>query len=377
MRLKHVVIHNFKGIHSVEFPTEDAPNALRSLTALLGDNGSGKTTVLQAIALTLSMATRRTRDLGSFSWHGFLPERVASLGSTFVELDVAFEPEEVKLTNELFTAWQDSLPPERRQTMKIVPPSTHEEVTLQFEQGRVDSPQGFEAVNQFLGRYYIKALKDTRPEFKDSFAKLGDIFWFDQHRNLGTLMAEDFASDSRFRERWQAIDASTEPRPREGWQAGVEQLREYLVGWWGHHTTVPRRGKDFINPLEERFQTVFPGTRFVGIMPRGGVIAPKANDFYFLIDRDGRVYDLAEMSSGEQAVFPLVYEFVRLDIKRSVVLIDELELHLHPPEQQRLLAALPRIGPDCQFLISTHSEFLSSAIPNEQEVRLERGTRCL
>jgi predicted ATP-dependent endonuclease of OLD family len=111
-------------------------------------------------------------------------------------------------------------------------------------------------------------------------------------------------------------------------------------------------------------------------MPRD-IPESKAKDFYFLIDRDGRIYDLAEMSSGEQAVFPLIYEFVRLDIQRSIVLIDELELHLHPPEQQRLLAALPKIGPDCQFIITTHSEFLSSAIPNEQEVRLERGTRCL
>lgn len=144
----------------------------------------------------------------------------------------------------------------------------------------------------------------------------------------------------------------------------------------GGGTTPQRRGKDFIEPLENLFQRIFPGTRFVGIMPRD-IPESKAKDFYFLIDRDGRIYDLAEMSSGEQAVFPLIYEFVRLDIQRSIVLIDELELHLHPPEQQRLLAALPKIGPDCQFIITTHSEFLSSAIPNEQEVRLERGTRCL
>jgi predicted ATPase len=129
--------------------------------------------------------------------------------------------------------------------------------------------------------------------------------------------------------------------------------------------------------LQGSFETVFPGTEFVGLEPREGVTSQRVNDFYFMIDRDGRRYDLAEMSSGEQAVFPLVYEFVRLDIKRSIVLIDELELHLHPPEQQRLLAALPKIGPDCQFLITTHSEFLSSAIPNEQEVRLDKGTRCL
>jgi hypothetical protein len=377
MKLKHVIIKNFKGVREVAFPTDAAPHALRSLTALLGDNGSGKTSVLQAIALTLSMATRRTRAIGTFNWHGFLPERVPSLGPTFVELLVSFEPEEVTLTSDLFDAWHESLSSERRQTSRIVPPSQHTEVTLRFEQGRVGSPQGFEAVNQFLGRYYVRVLRDTRPELKDCFAKLGDIFWFDQHRNLGSVMADDLASEGRIRDEWRTGDIAGEGRIREGWQAGVEQLREYLVGWWGFHTTPGRHGKDFVPLLQACFERVFPGIRFVGIMPRGGVSAPRANDFYFLIDRDGRIYDLAEMSSGEQAVFPLAYEFVRLDIQRSVVLIDELELHLHPPEQQRLLGALPRIGPDCQFLITTHSEFLSSAIPNEQEVRLDRGTRCL
>lgn len=308
------------------------------------------------------MATRLTRDMGSFNWHGFLPERVPSLGPTFVELHIEFEADEVELTFELFVAWERSLPSDRKQQWTIVPPSQRTEVTLRFEEGRVTSPQGWEAVNQFLGRYYVKALRDSRPDLKDSFARLGDIFWFDQHRNLGSLAAEERAGESVL---------------REGWQAGVEQLREYLVGWWGFHTTAGRRGTDFIPSLQQLFETVFPGTRFIGLMPRAGVSAPRANEFYFLIDRDNRVYDLAEMSSGEQAVFPLVYEFVRLDIKRSIVLIDELELHLHPPEQQRILAALPRIGPDCQFIITTHSEFLSSAIPNDQEVRLDKGIRCL
>lgn len=368
MKLKHVTIRNFKGIREVEFPAEDSPRALTGLTALLGDNGSGKTSVLQAIALTLSLATRRTRDLTSFRWHGFLPERLPSLGPTFVELHIGFEDEEVSLTSQLFEEWQKSLAPERRQTSKLVPPSQHKEVVLRLENGRATSPQGFEAVVQFLGRYYIKQLQASKPELKDKFSKLGDVFWFDQHRNLGTLMLDDRNSQS---------SAESPSMEREGWQAGVEQLREFLVGWWGFHTTAGRRGKDYIPLLQSALATVFPGLRFVGIEPRSGVTAPRSNDFYFLIDRDDRVYDLAEMSSGEQAIFPFVYEFVRLDIQRSIVLIDELELHLHPPEQQRFLAALPRIGPDCQYLITTHSEFLSTAIPVGRQVRLERGTRCL
>jgi len=360
MKLKRVLIRNFKGVREVEFSTESPFFGPRSLMALLGDNGSGKTSVLQAIALTLSLATRRTRDLSSFDWHGFLPERMSSLGSTYIELVVAFEQEEIDLTTELFKAWYESIPSDRKQEMRIVPPSDHAEVTLIFEQGRLTSLQRFGAVNQFLGRYYIKQLWQSRPELREKVELLGDIFWFDQHRNLGHLMADDMASAER-----------------EGWQAGVEQLREYLVGWWGHHTTPQRRGRDLIEPLQSLFQKVFPGVRFVGLMPRGEIASPKANDFYFLLDSGERTYDLAEMSSGEQAVFPLVYEFVRLNIKRSIVLIDELELHLHPPEQQRLLAALPKIGRDCQFFITTHSEFLSTAIPEEQEVRLKGGSLCL
>jgi hypothetical protein len=312
------------------------------------------------------MATRRTRDLESFGWHGFLPERVSTLGPTFVELVVAFAPEEIALTSELFLAWQEALPSDRKQRMNVMPPSRLTEVTVRFEQGRVYSPQGPEAEYQFLGRHYVKTLMRSRPDLRESFAKLGDVFWFDQHRNLGTQGSDDVSREG-----------TGENGVREGWQAGVEQLREYLVGWWGFHKTPGRRGKDYVSLLQASLDAVFPGTRFIGIEPIGSGTGHAASEFYFLIDRDGRVYDLAEMSSGEQAVFPLIYEFVRLDVRRSIVLIDELELHLHPPEQQRLLAALPKIGPDCQFLITTHSDFLSSAIPNEQEVRLERGTRCL
>jgi predicted ATP-binding protein involved in virulence len=54
-----------------------------------------------------------------------------------------------------------------------------------------------------------------------------------------------------------------------------------------------------------------------------------------------------------------------------------LELHLHPPEQQAILGALKRIGPDCQFLITTHSKYLTGIIPPEHLVHIEGGRRCL
>jgi predicted ATPase len=343
MKLTRAKIENFKGIEKLEidFTTRGQP---RQLTALIGDNGSGKTTALQAIALTLSMATGRTREPAAFQWPGFLPDRVGSLGSTRVELELGFDAEEAELIVALHQELR-SQPP-----LSEGPRQPETQLTITYQNGKVGPDR---ALPHLQGRLYANELAKTRPEKKRLLQKLGDVFWFDQNRNLSTAQGD-------------------------GWKAGVEQLRELLVGWWGYHTSpLKASGKDYISELEQHLARIFPGTRFRGVAPRPNAPSLSARDFYFLLEREGKVYDIAEMASGEQSIFPLLYEFVRLDIGRSIVLIDELELHLHPPEQQGLLAALPVIGPDCQFIITTHSPYLADIIPDDQEVRLPGGRRCL
>lgn len=371
VKLRRARIENFKGVRELSIDFQPEPGAApRRLTALVGDNGSGKTTVLQAIALVLSLATRRTRRMADLRWHGFLAERLATLGPTRVEVEVLFDPVEIEETCALYELWRDSLSPAWSATHRTIAPTREPSVTLVLQDGQVSSPQGLPAYFQFLGRYYVKVLLATQPQLRERFRGLGDVFWFDQHRNLGSRAPEarpaDFAEPS-------------EPRQEiEGWTAGVEQLREDLVGWWGYHTSPSKDpSRDFLARLERHFSTLFPGARFAGIAPRDVASSLRRSDFYFLLQRGGLTYDLAELSSGEQAVFPLLSEFVRLDIARSIVLIDELELHLHPPEQQALLGALRDLGPDCQFLITTHSPYLTDVIPGEQVVRLEGGQPCL
>ena len=366
MKLKRLEIRNFKGIKELEIdfvpPHADAP---RHLTAVMGDNCMGKTTVLQAMALVLSVATRKTRELSDFEWYGFLPERISSLGRTYVEITVRFENSEIAAVCELFEAWRDSRSEEWVQTHNIVEPDQRTEVRVRLENGGIRSPDGAGAYMQFLGRHYIKVLKDSHPGLRGRFKDVGDIFWFDQFRNLGTVNGTS------------GEERATE-REGHSWASGVEQLREYLVGWWGYHTSPDKHGgRDYISELEPLFGQIFSGTRFVGTRPKPGADTGRISDFYFLLERDKRVFDIAEMSSGEQGVFPLLYEFVRLDIAKSIVLIDELELHLHPPQQQVLLAALPKLGLDCQFVITTHSPYLEAVIPDEDEFRLQGGRSCL
>ncbi|HRI64467.1 MAG TPA: AAA family ATPase [Polyangium sp.] len=365
MKIKKLRIENFKGVKSCEIDfTSPFGSSPRTLTALVGDNGSGKTSVLQAIALIISIATRRTRNPAELRWLGFRADRLGTLGKTRVEIEISFSEDELQATQELYEQWQDPAIFSR-------PPSREPLVQLIFENGRVTSPQGAAAYFQFFGRYYIKTRLEMQPELRSYFRRVGDVFWFDQLRNLGSKLEERRQTQSHEGDDFEPVVVKV-----ESWTAGVEQLREDLVHWWGYHTS-PQKDvhRDFLARVEPYLDLIFPGTKFSGVSPRNTASLGRP-DFDFLFERGGITYDLAELSSGEQAVFPLLSEFVRLEIARSLVLIDELELHLHPPQQQALLGALRKLGPDCQFIVTTHSPYLTDVIPDEEIVRLEGGQSC-
>ena len=180
------------------------------------------------------------------------------------------------------------------------------------------------------------------------------------------------------------LAAGEKPVDKEEWSeppsflTGVEILREALVVMWGYQVSPPRGSfTNYIPKMQEKFALMFPGTSFAGTaemeMPR--LHESKALTFFY--SGTGACSIWRKCLRGEQAFFAVIYEFVRLSIQQSVVLIDELELHLHPPEQQAFLAGLQKIGPDCQFIISTHTSFVEGSIGKQFKTRLPGGRLCL
>jgi len=115
-------------------------------------------------------------------------------------------------------------------------------------------------------------------------------------------------------------------------------------------------------------------------------LGPDGSDFRFIeIGRDlepvfsiyGQRCYLEELSSGFQAVFTIIamiFEWVETsgNVNRLVenacgtVLIDELDLHLHPEWQFTLRDGLAKLFPKLQFIVTTHSpHLLASAKKNE------------
>ena len=60
---------------------------------------------------------------------------------------------------------------------------------------------------------------------------------------------------------------------------------------------------------------------------------------------------------------------------KAIILIDELDLHLHPKWQQTILSDLRRTFPNAQFIVTTHSVHILSSIRKEKLFTLKDGKK--
>ncbi|HCD6084171.1 TPA: AAA family ATPase, partial [Enterobacter asburiae] len=95
-----------------------------------------------------------------------------------------------------------------------------------------------------------------------------------------------------------------------------------------------------------------------------------------LLDKKGITISATDLSQGEKALFSLVSDISRrlillnpgkgIDALKGhgVVIIDEIDLHLHPKWQQEIIGQLQDTFPNIQFIITTHSPQVLSTAPS-------------
>lgn len=64
----------------------------------------------------------------------------------------------------------------------------------------------------------------------------------------------------------------------------------------------------------------------------------------------------------------------KADNTEGIVLIDEIETHLHLELQKEILPFLTKLYPNIQFIVSTHSPFILSSVDNAVVFDLENKT---
>ncbi len=95
-------------------------------------------------------------------------------------------------------------------------------------------------------------------------------------------------------------------------------------------------------------------------------IRVKRNPARLIVKKNGDEYDVNQLSDGEKCVMAMIGDIARrLAIANpkdenplqgdGIVMIDEIELHLHPAWQRKIIHVLRKLFPNIQFIITTHS----------------------
>jgi len=111
----------------------------------------------------------------------------------------------------------------------------------------------------------------------------------------------------------------------------------------------------------------------------------KRGEVYVEFD-DGERQLFNNLSDGQRTMRALVGDIARkasvlnphlaesaLDLTPGIVLIDELDLHLHPKWQRRVVEDLRTTFPKLQFVCTTHSPFLIQSLRSGEELLMLDG----
>jgi predicted ATP-binding protein involved in virulence len=110
-----------------------------------------------------------------------------------------------------------------------------------------------------------------------------------------------------------------------------------------------------------------------------------SRDEVMLRFRDGRMVPFRQLSDGYRLTLAMVADIAWRSVTLNphlgpaateetsgVVLIDELDLHLHPRWQRRIVGDLRRAFPRLQFIATTHSPFIVQSMRSDEVLNLDR-----
>ncbi|MDF5707338.1 MAG: AAA family ATPase [Nostoc sp. S4] len=141
------------------------------------------------------------------------------------------------------------------------------------------------------------------------------------------------------------------------------------------------RLRDNVNYRDKQLEAVRQA--IYSLIPHFSNLRVRRSPLRMTIEKQGEELTVNQLSDGEKCLLAMVGDLARrLAIANpglsdplqgsGVVLIDEIELHLHPKWQREIIPALTRTFPNCQFIVTTHSPQVISQVKPEGIYILEK-----
>jgi len=328
MKLQKITINNFRSIEAFEMPLGDR------LTLLVGPNGSGKTSVLDAVGIGLGAALTHIPGIK---------------GITFRQGDLRRHG--------------DSVAPYVRIGLQMVGGPTWERTLRRDKssttQRTIPNSVGLRQLERFLNETVIDPHNHGQQFVLPVFAHYG------VHRALLGLprSRKGFPkSHQRFEALTDALHAHNTFKSAFVWFYNKENEENRLQ----------KEQRNFDVTLRELDVVRFAISRAFPDIAEPQV---RLNPLRFVLKKDEQWVSIDDLSDGYKTLLSLVIDLSSRFAKanpdspdplqdEAIVMIDEVDLHLHPSWQKRVVGDLLRTFPNTQFILTTHSPFIVEATNN-------------
>ncbi len=394
MKLKTVEIKNFRCFESLSIDFDE------QLTVFVGENGAGKTTILDAIAVAISPF------VGGFDTgisKGFKPEdarlvsdfKLTDDNSFLIELSPRYSTMEPQysislmatgIINGQFEPWSRELTGAKTQTT-----FGKAKVLIDYAKTLQQQVREREPVTLPIVAYYGtgRLLKQSNTSKKSSTESRSRLYGYHDALNpnadyksfekwfIETSIAE-YINESKAR----IAEYINESKARnELYRATQELLQKEGILSANDSFGLPVEAS--YNPVERPFPSQ---TKYVQQAVNKCLSISKWHSLEYepnlrtlILSNENKTFmPVPLLSDGVKAMLTLIadiaYRCVQLnphlaspcEETNGIVLIDEIDLHLHAKWQQTVLSDLQKAFPCIQFIVTTHSPQVLSTVPSHQ-----------
>ncbi|MBW7568009.1 AAA family ATPase [Chromobacterium subtsugae] len=344
------------------------------LTVIIGDNGVGKTSIVDGMAKIISWIPSTIEKEGKAAQRISLLDikndsaRYAEVGADFVLERNNYYSSALKRAVLGAEEKQDSNLEEIRELADLYRiTNSHFQINLPVfayystirSKSKVDSNLGVVVNANPSSRLYA---------YKDCLGGEGDISSFSK---WFIFFAGEGVKPPSAENSLVTIDGSIGDEIKRLVESGL--VAEDSPLWALYKNSVPElknlalgnnQAEEYINIVKKALKAALPEVQDVFVdLKRAG----------FAIKIENREVSFNQLSDGQKSIFLIVADLSRRMIMlnpnrenpldgKGIVIIDEIEMHLHPRWQQHIILKLRSIFPKIQFIITTHSPQVLSTV---------------
>ena len=333
MKLHKLNLTNFRGIKQLDIDFES------DITVLAGVNGVGKSSILNALSVLLSQTLPKFTPSKSKSIH-FIDEDIY-WNYKYISALTLINIEDIMLNS---MVWYDF--------------SNEQSLIIQQDLNEGE----FNQTNYTDILMNRKLTGDFKTGVKETLDKLNQ---FRFHAN--SPLAIFFSTRRQLPGKPGKLSAMAPLSPTDAYNRSLEDrevtLRDFLM-WYRAQESISINTKNkrsnILNSLLKAIQLFLP--EFTGIN-----VVEYNSKTSLQIQKRNQIINSHQLSDGERGLLALVLDITRrLSIANpsvddpikdgiALVMIDEIELHLHPDWQRSVISRLMKVFPNCQFIVTTHS----------------------